>query len=226
MFRSLRLFPLRHRLFRWRPLSRAVPFALAVGLAACTREPSPAEREAAKQAEHVREVVAAGGVVDSILPVGEALQRFRAAIPRVDTLSGASRSKEALVERLAKDLAARDSADLSAMIMTQAEFAWLFYEESPLSKPPYEAPPGLLYGQLLTASDKGARDLLARLGGSAVRVSGLDCPAPEIEGRNRLYKRCTVTFAAPGKKPLSGNLFGTILERDGRFKLLSYANRI
>lgn len=194
--------------------------------AACSKEPSAAEREAAKQAEHVQEVVAAGGVVDSILPVAEALRRFRAPLPSVDTLSGASASTDALVQRLTRSLSARDTADLSAMIMTKAEFAWLFYEDSPLSKPPYEAPPGLLYGQLMGASDKGARDLLNRFGGSAVRASDFNCPAPEIEGRNRLYKRCTVTLSAPGKPSLSGNLFGTILERDGRFKLLSYANRI
>lgn len=199
---------------------------LGAGLLACAKEPTPAEREAAKQAEHVREVVAAGGVVDSILPVAEALRRFRAPIPRTDTLLHASPSVQALVQRLAHSLQTRDTADLAAMIMTQAEFAWLFYEESPLSKPPYEAPPGLLYGQLLSASDKGARELLERFGGSAVRVSALSCPDPETEGRNQLYKRCTATFSAPGKKTLTGNLFGTIIARDGRFKLLSYANRI
>jgi hypothetical protein len=35
-----------------------------------------------------------------------------------------------------------------------------------------------------------------------------------------------VELTAPGKASMTGNLFGTVLERDGRFKLISFANRI
>ena len=203
----------------------------ALVLTACASgERSPrtdSAREAAAQAEHVRDVVASGGVVDSVRPIAEHLRRFRAALPPVDTFRHASASREALVARLARAVGTRDTAALNAMALDRREFAWLFYESSPLARPPYEAPPELLWGQILTASDEGARQLVNRFGGSTVTADRLVCPdAAEIEGENRLYKRCRVRFTAPGRRTLEGDLFGTIVERHGRFKFVGYANRI
>lgn len=199
-----------------------------VSLVACQGD-SPARdlTEAEKQAAHVKDVVASGGTVDSIIPVAEALRRFRTDLPKQDTLAHASASREALVQRLAAALTASDTSALNAMVLNRAEFAWLFYEESPLSRPPYEAPPALLWSQILIGSDDGARQLVNRLGGKPITVSGFTCPnAAEVEGRNTLHKRCTVRFTAQGEKPLEGNLFGSILERDGRFKFVGLGNRI
>jgi hypothetical protein len=200
--------------------------AAALLVAACSREQTETERQAELQAAHVKEVVAAGGVVDSVLAPAEMLRRFRLDLPATDSLRHASASVEALIARLATSVGTRDTAELRALVMDRAEFAWLFYEESPLSKPPYEAPPGLLWGQMDASSNTGVKELVDRFGGSRVRVGNLTCPPAEHEGRNRLHKRCTVEFSAPGKKTLSGNLFGTVIERDGRFKLVSFANRI
>lgn len=199
-----------------------------MSLAACGGDrPARELTEAEKQAEHVKDVVAAGGVVDSVLPVAEALRRFREGLPEQDTLLHASDTRAALVARLAGAITRRDTADLNAMVLNRAEFAWLFYEESPLSRPPYEAPPGLLWSQIITTSDEGIRQLMTRLGGKSIEVSDLACPnAAEQEGRNTLYKRCTVRFTARGEKPLEGNLFGSIIERDGRFKFVGLGNRI
>jgi hypothetical protein len=210
----------------WRVCSRLFLPSLATFACAGERTKSEAQRQAELQAQHVQEVVAAGGVVDSILPIEEMLRRFRATIPSIDTLEQASPSLDRLVQRLAEAVGTRDSSALRAMTLTRREFAWLYYPESPLSRPPYDAPPSLLWGQILASSDEGARALVNRLGGAPIRVAELTCPPPEIEGRNRLHKRCTVRFSAPNRTQLSGNLFGTVLERDGRFKLISFANRI
>lgn len=202
----------------------------ALSLSACERRADAAATDSASQAAaqsaHVREVVAAGGVVDSILPIAEHLARFRAGMTPVDTLRHASASVDALVARLTKALAARDTADLNAMVIDRAEFAYLFYPASPMSKPPYEAPPELLWGQILTSSDEGARQLMSRLGGAAVQVHDLQCPSVPDTGALRLYERCTVRFTAPGRAPLQGNLFGSIVAQGSRFKFLGLANRI
>lgn len=175
----------------------------------------------------MKEVVAAGGTVDSILPVAVHLERFRAGLPRVDTLASASPSIEALVRRLAAALEARDTVAMNAMVLSRSEFAYLFYPGSAMSKPPYEAPPELLWGQILASSDDGAGKLLARFGGTKARISALRCPnAPEQEGANRLHTRCEAEIRAPGVEALKGNLFGTIIERDGRFKFVGFANRV
>ncbi|WP_396207948.1 hypothetical protein [Gemmatimonas sp.] len=211
-----------------RPALTAVAAIACFSIVAC-RGDSPARdlTEAEKQAAHVKDVVAAGGTVDSIIPVAEALQRFRADLPKQDTLSHASASRGALVQRLAAALMASDTSALNAMVLSRAEFAWLFYEDSPLSRPPYEAPPALLWSQILVGSDDGARQLVNRLGGKTITVSAFTCPnPPEVEGRHTLHKRCTVRFSVPGEKPLEGNLFGSIIERDGRFKFIGLGNRI
>jgi hypothetical protein len=187
--------------------------------AACADKSAPAPAD--DQASHVAEVVAAGGVVDSILPVAEQLRRFREALPPTDTLRHASPSRDALVTRWAAAIAKNDTSDLNAMIMDRHEFAWLYYPESPMAKPPYEAPPQLLWGQLLASSNKGATQLVNRFGGSRVTVSRLRCPTPpDTQGANVLHSACEARLEAPGKQTVEGVLFGTIIERDGRFKFV------
>ncbi len=206
---------------------RALLGALIGGvLAACQGPPdgvrTPPRTAADSQAAHVAEVAAAGGTIDSILPVADALARFRDGLGRVDTLRHAAASTKALVDRWAQAVATSDTATLNALLLDRAEFAWLYYPDSRMSLPPYEAPPGLLWGQLLASSNEGAALVMRRFGGRPFRVAALRCPAPSVtEGRNRLHERCEVQV---GAERGFARLFGTILERDGRFKFLGYAN--
>ena len=209
-----------HLTSRW----RLGALLLAVTTACADKSaPSPAD----EQAKHVAEVVAAGGVVDSILPIAEQLLRFREALPPIDTLLHASQSRDALVARWAAAIAKNDTTDLNAMVMDRNEFAWLFYPDSPMSKPPYEAPPQLLWGQLLASSNKGATQLVNRFGGSRVTATRLRCPTPpDTQGVNVLLSKCEVRLSAPGKPTLEGVLFGTILERAGRFKFVGLSSSL
>ena len=209
------------------PSARAVrrlAFVAVLVLSACMpKESTPADDQAA----HVADVAATGGVVDSILPIAEHLRRFRAGLDSTDTLTFASPSRDALVARWANAIAARDTTDLNAMLLSRAEFAWLYYPESPMSKPPYEAPPELLWGQLLASSNKGVSSLVNRFGGSAAKAAGLRCPAvPESLGANLLHAKCEVRLAAPSRDAVQGILFGTIIERGGRFKFVGLSTSL
>ena len=198
---------------------------LIAAVMACADKPAPSLAD--EQAKHVAEVVAAGGVVDSILPIDEQLRRFRGTLPPTDTLRYASPSREALVSRWAAAIAKNDTTDLNAMVMDRNEFAWLYYPDSPMSKPPYEAPPQLLWGQLLASSNKGATQLVSRFGGSRVAASQLRCPTPpDTQGTNVLTSKCEVRLAAPGKQTVDGVLFGTIIERGGRFKFVGLSTNL
>lgn len=180
-----------------------------------------------EQAGHVADVAAAGGVVDTILPIAEHLRRFRVGLDSTDTLSHASASRDALVARWAKAIGANDTTDLNAMLLSRAEFAWLYYPDSPMSRPPYEAPPELLWGQLLASSNKGASQLVKRFGGSVAKATALRCPIPpELLGANRLHAKCEVRLTAPGRDTLQGILFGTIIERGGRFKFVGLSTNL
>ena len=190
---------------------------------ACKRD-TPAD----DQQKHIQEVVAAGGVVDSILPIPVQLDRFRSGMTdKPDTLRHASPSVNALVMRLSIAIAANDTAALNAMMMDRAEFAWLYYPGSKMSLPPYEAPPQLLWGQILASSNEGAQNLLKKFGSSPFKVTGVNCPKPPVaEGQNLLHEGCLLKVASPGAVPGEGQYFGTILERDKRFKFVSYASRL
>ncbi|MEP6832428.1 MAG: hypothetical protein ABJB74_03500 [Gemmatimonas sp.] len=180
------------------------------------------------QQKHIADVVASGGVVDSILPIPEQLARFRKTITdRPDTLRHASASIKGLVSRWTLAVASSDTAALNAMLLDRAEFAWLYYPDSKMSLPPYESPPQLLWGQMLATSEEGAKKILKLFSTSSFKVVGVNCPTPPVtEGANQLHEGCLVNLEKIGGTPAEGSYFGTIIERDGRFKFVSFANRI
>lgn len=187
----------------------------------------PPATAADSQAAHVAAVVAAGGVVDSILPIAEHLSRFRASVARVDTLAGASASIDDLVARWARAVAGRDTIALSRMILSPAEFAWLYYPDARMAKPPYEAPPGLLWSQIDASGREGTARVLAKFGGRPLRVRSVRCPDPiETEGGNRIRQNCVVSVEQDGAAAPAARYFGSIIERDGRFKFISLANAL
>lgn len=166
-------------------------------------------------------------VVDSIIPIPIALDRFRAGLPRVDTLSRASDSRESLVQRFANALAEADSTDLAAMSMSIEEFAWLYYPESEFTRPPYELSPEHVFLLIDQNSRKGLVRMLRRSVGTTVEYAGHACmPEPKQRAHDRLWEGCTVRFRNADGSEESLKLFGDIWERDGRFKLVSYANEL
>lgn len=165
--------------------------------------------------------------VDSILPVEVLLDRFRVDIPQVDTLSNASGSREALVQRFVSALAASDSADLIAMAMSPAEFAWLYYPESEFTRPPYELGPEHVYLLINQNSRKGLTRMLRRSIGVGMEYAGHDClPEPRVRENDQLWEGCTVRMRNSNGSVKTLRLFGAIWERDGRWKLVSYANEL
>ncbi len=207
--------------------------AVSIGIACATvmggcRDRDTAMSSADSQAAHIREVVAAGGVVDSVLPIAEQLRRFRMDVPeRPDSLRHAGASMNVLVQRWGRAVAGRDTAALNAMTINRAEFAWIYYPGSKLSKPPYEAPPQLLWAQILANSDGGARQLIQRFGGSRFDVLSVSCPpASDTTVSSRVYTDCRVRVrVADGVVP-EDRLFGSIVEHQGRFKFLGYTNSL
>lgn len=168
-----------------------------------------------------------GYIVDSILPVEEEVRRFRAAVggnPAVALAGGASSADE-LIARFATAVTTRDSVALRALGISPREFIDLVYPSSPYIRQPYRQAPGLLWSQIQLPSGTGFGRVLERLGSRPLRVAAVRCRGKaERQGENLLHANCTVRFAS-GDDPLrEGRLFGTILERRGRFKFVSFAN--
>ena len=167
-----------------------------------------------------------GYIVDSILPIEEQLRRFRAGVPdTVREFNGGASSREGLVRAFMRSLAASDTAALVRLTITRAEFAWLIYPDSPLSAPPYRLAPDLAWMQHAAASGTGLTRLLERLGGGGLQFHSFECSeGPVLEGANRVWRGCAVRFAQPDAGQKTLRLFSSIIERQGRFKILSYAN--
>jgi hypothetical protein len=171
---------------------------------------------------------ATGDVIDSALPIPVLLERFRATLPDTPSvLVGGESSPEALTRALLTALGAHDSATVRRLVISRAEFAWLYYPHTRFTAPPYELGPDLLWLQMGAASEKGATRLLRRYGGSPLRFEALLCPDSIVqEGPNTLRAGCRVRFAVPDSGTRELRLFGSLLERGGRHKFVSYANEL
>jgi hypothetical protein len=159
-------------------------------------------------------------VVDSIFPPEEAMRRFRAGLPEVDSLSGGASSRGELVRRFVRAVEKQDTAELRTLLLDRAEFAYLYFPTSRFARPPLRTDPALLWFQMQMNSEKGIVRLLRRKGGTDTGLRGHDCEdAPVVEGENRLWERCTVRVAEGEVR-----WFGTVIERGGRYKIVGYAN--
>jgi hypothetical protein len=171
-------------------------------------------------------LAARSGYVDSAIPIEEALRRFRAELPRPAGLKGGYPSREKLVRAFVRGVETRDTAALRRMVMDRGEFAWLYYPSSPLSRPPYELSPGLMWFQMQGESERGASRLLGERAGEPLRYTRHACGPPRTEGELRLYPNCELRRVPPPGDTVVERLFGLIVERDGSYKFVSYANKL
>lgn len=165
-------------------------------------------------------------VVDSILPIEEELRRFRAMVggPR-SGFEGGARSLDALARDFVSAVDRADTAALSRLKLSAREFAWLVYPTSPFTRPPYRQAPGLVWMSIDTPSHAGRVKLLQRYSGHSLGAAGLLCDHPvERQGVNRLYAGCLLELTDEDGAIIRRRLFGTIIERHGVFKIVSFDN--
>jgi len=202
-------------------------FLALLGLAPACGRPDATQEAAATDTSHTAVSDTVRTIVDSILPIEEELRRFRAAIPGEPptALSGGAPSRDALVDRFLTALEAADTAAFRDMLLTRAEFAWLYYPHTRFTAPPYELAPGLLWFQMENGTSRGFGRLLDRMGGRPAHAVGHACPSDaRVERPNRVWEECVVRLRPPGAEPRDLRLFGSILERGGVFKFVSYSN--
>ena len=111
------------------------------------------------------------------------------------------------------------------MAVDPREFADLVYPEAPYTRPPFHQAPALVWNQIQNPSRSGLTRLIRRYGGQHLRYSGNSCKAhPDRQGRNLIWTRCLVRLVHADNVVTEHRLFGSIIERSGRFKFVSYAN--
>lgn len=168
-----------------------------------------------------------GYVVDSIRPVEEELRRFRAAVggDSVTALAGGADTRDELVRKFVEAVAAADTIGLRTMAVTAREFSDLIYPESPYTRPPYRQAPALVWSQIEASGTTGLTRLLRRLGGQSLRYVSHECTGKaNIQGSSSIWSGCAVRITSSAGEMANGRLFGSIIERDGQFKFINYAN--
>jgi hypothetical protein len=193
------------------------PLALLLAAAACDRADARERRPVAQRPpEHV----------DSAVPRAEEVRRFRDGLAPAAALTGGAATAGALVRQFASALERRDSAGFAPMLLSRAEFAWLYYDTSPIAHPPYDLSPGLMWFQMQGHSAKGLGHALEERGGRPLGYVGFSCDPPVRQGQNLIHGNCLVRrIQAPGDT-VTEALFGALIQRNGRFKFLSYANHL
>jgi hypothetical protein len=195
---------------------------LAIGLLSCERSAAPGGEGSQTPSHQV--VASAGGVIDSALPLDEALRRFRTGLPRVRSLSGGAASRDELVRRFVQAVERSDTAALRAMIVSRAEFAYLYYPTSPYTREPTKQAAALAWFFVIEPSKIGITRVLDRFGGASLGYRGHSCTAPpRHEGENVLWQACALRMGGAARTGTL-HLFGPILQRQGHFKFLSYEN--
>jgi hypothetical protein len=167
-----------------------------------------------------------GYVIDSVLPAEEELRRFRVGLTRTPTeLSGGAASREALLARFASAVKRRDTTTLRELRIDRAEYAYLIYPGSQYTRPPYRQSPQIAWLLLSAASDKGLHRVVERYGGSDLPVSSARCDAsPRHDGGVKYWSGCRLLVRNGSGENRWVRLFGSVAERNGRFKFASYEN--
>lgn len=193
-----------------------------VGVVAC----APGEKPAEVAVDTTRPWAKPGDVVDSIFPMPEMVRRFRVGLTEPAELEGGAASKEALARRFIGAVATRDTAALRGMLLTRAEFAWLMFPDHRYAEPPYELDPAIFWFRLSAENSKGVERLLQRYGGQPLRFEGLRCGTDTLQmvrGPTTIWGPCSVRYRT-ADSTLTRRLFGSMIERNGRVKLVSYRN--
>lgn len=164
-------------------------------------------------------------VVDSAVPIEVAVSRFRETIPEPApvSLEGAS-SRDALVADFLEALERNDAATLNRLLISRAEFAYLYFPSSIYMNRPYQQDPGLVWFMMVNNSERSLRRVLSRDGGRPLGFRGYRCPeTPLIQGENRIWRDCVLLGTRDGA-PIERRLFGAIIERNQQAKFLTYAS--
>lgn len=167
-----------------------------------------------------------GYVIDSAVPIPEAIRRFQAATPgeRPSAFTAGAPSLDSLFDRYVRALDAEDTDAFGRLVMSRAEFAWLHYPESEYPDPPHELSPEFVWLFMDQNGSRGLDRALGRTRARGSRMQGVACAGPRAQGASQIWGPCTVTVRRDDGRTAELELVKSVIERDGRFKFVSFAN--
>jgi hypothetical protein len=194
---------------RRRPLRR--PAALAVFALAAL--PGCSQGDAAARPE-----TAAPSTAESVLP---------AAIPELSleelAVEGAATSLDELLRTVERALADRDTTRLLDLMVSADEYRTIIYPALPAAHPPIGASFESIWVTHYPDAWRGLKRVLGRYGGRDVRILAVRFEAADQDHRNFiLHETSVVDIEVDGRREHGQRLFGSVVDVNGRWKILSY----
>lgn len=136
---------------------------------------------------------------------------------------GAFESVEALGERVVIALNRGDEEELHRLRVTKEEYLGWMWPQFPASRPPIGFPPEFAWSNLETRSRVALSKALRSYGKSRLRYVGIRFERPEERYRNfRLKRGSVLVVQTPQGQQITLRFLGSVVERNGQYKLLSY----
>ena len=132
-------------------------------------------------------------------------------------------SPEALAQAVLTRLAQKDLAGLRALPLSEAEFRNHVWPELPTSRPERNVPFDYAWGQMRQRSDGHLNTTFARYGGRPLTlVRARHTGETATYASFAVWRDSEIIAADETGRHLVLRLFGSVLVKDGRFKMFSY----
>lgn len=168
----------------------------------------------------------AGYVIDSVFSPEENLRRFQATVAGAPptSLQDGARSTDELLRRYWTLLAASDTMAMRPLIVSRAEYAYVYFPES--GEGEAGMPPHIGWELLLAQTGRGLTRALVAAGRAPASVEGTVCSAARRQvGRSTIYGPCGVIVRRSATRDTVW-LATTLIARDGVHKLMGLQNEL
>jgi hypothetical protein len=132
-------------------------------------------------------------------------------------------SADVLAEDVLRALENRDAARLRELALSEAEFRDVIWPELPAARPERNLTADYVWREQRAKSEAGLHSVLGQYGGKPLKLVRLEVRGETMQHRTFIVRRDTavvVRGVGDAEQPL--RLFGSIVERDGGFKIFSY----
>jgi hypothetical protein len=137
-------------------------------------------------------------------------------------LSNSHGSAESLARAVLSALERRDVSSLNTLALNEQEFSDHVWAELPAARPERNLPISFVWGDLHQKSDANLRQTIAKHGGSGYDLVSIRFGGSTDYRSYRVHRDSEVTVTDREGRKQDLRLFGSVLEKEGRFKVFSY----
>jgi hypothetical protein len=146
-----------------------------------------------------------------------------AACSRIPPLANVSDSPEALARAVLDALAQRDRARLDGLALSEQEFRDHVWPDLPAARPERNLPFSYVWGDLHQKSRLSLTKVVAEHGGKRHTLHGVTFAGVTPYGHYKVHRDATLNVVDASGATQSLRVCGSFLEKDGGWKVFSYA---